>query len=755
MNKLPVLAVLTVRDNLTESNCSQLRELIGDSIEIRGYTVKDKSLRMFDPKADLCLVVGPPATASRIIAMLHPEVKYLVKERSVDLVRLHLLQQIPAGVDVLLVNDMYLNAVEVADELNAMNFHPMKLYPYSPEGPNRLEDNPPVPRRPDGSSFQYAITVGEPQLVPPGIPVVVDIGHRQINIMTVANILRCLKKDQSMDAMVGTRYLRSFASLSLMMAKKHQEVSLLQAQLSSVIANIDNGILLINESQEILIFNESAQNILGEKDLSGRLAKEFLGGDFFPDNPEKKFIHIQGSLVYVIVTEIVASFQVGKCYLISIESMEQLQNIGWDYQKQVSQANKARYHFRDIVYRSQAMGRVVEKAWSFAKSNANILITGESGTGKELLAQAIHNASSRKAAPFLAINCGALTETLLESELFGYEEGAFTGAKKGGKKGLFELTHGGTLFLDEIGDTPRSIQVKLLRTLQEKEILRVGGNRTIPVDVRIIAATNQDLIELQRQGLFRQDLYYRLNTLPLTIPPLRQRKEDIVPLFIYLMNKAISRQNRRTRQGRQSRQAGQDQQSNQNRQDGNDQEKAVQQMQIMPEAIALLERHSWPGNVRELENMLDYLLSIDALGKGQAAAIGELLGMEVRAAAETGEKGTATVRREPAGKEKNEADYNRSAQNKNLHPGAVQFSSRQMKEECEAILRVLLRAKNSGMALTGRGDLQRFLRLEEELVLSLDQIKLRLNALRGFGYVEAKMGKGHYLLPAGETYIAK
>ncbi len=724
MVKLPVLAVLAIKEELIEWNCAQLQELIGDSIEIRGYSMHDPRLRMFDPKADLCLVVGPKDLAARIIAMLRPDVKYIVKERSLDLVKLHLLQQIPEGSDVLMVNDVYLNSLEVIDELNKITFHTMKMYPYAPDAPLAVQGDAAAYRRPDGSPFQYAVTAGEPHLVPPEIPVVVDIGYRQINIMTVADILRCLKKDQSMDSMVGIRYMRPFANLSMMMAKKNREVSLLQAQLASVIANMENGILLVNESQEILIFNESAQKILGEKALLGRLAREFLGDEFLPDNPGKKFIHIQGSLVYITVTEIVASFQVGKCYLISIESMEQLQNIGWDYQKQVSQANKARYRFRDIIFRSQAMGRVVEKAWSFAKSNANILITGESGTGKELLAQAIHNASSRKMAPFLAINCGALTETLLESELFGYEEGAFTGAKKGGKKGLFELTHGGTLFLDEIGDTPRNIQVKLLRALQEKEILRVGGNRTIPVDVRIIAATNQNLIELQRQGLFRQDLYYRLNTLPLTIPPLRQRREDIEPLFVYLMNKAISRQQKTTRQ-----------------------------MKLSPEAIVLLENHSWPGNVRELENMVAYLLSLGALDKGQAAAIKELLAVGERAE-ETGQESIKTNQPDINQPGTNQRGPKQPPQSKNLHSLTGHFSSHQMKAECEAILRVLLSAKNSGIGLIGRGDLQRCLRQEEELILSLDQIKLRLNALRSFGYVEAKMGKGHYLLAAGEEYIA-
>src|SRR5699024_10187718 len=156
------------------------------------------------------------------------------------------------------------------------------------------------------------------------------------------------------------------------------------------------------------------------------------------------------------------------------------------------------------------------------KSNSSILITGETGTGKELFAQAIHNNSPRNRYQFVPVNCGAFPESLLESELFGYEEGAFTGARKGGKPGLFELAHNGTLFLDEIAEMPMNLQVKLLRVLQEREVVRIGGDRIINVDIRIVAATNRDLKSMVKRGEFRQDLYYRLNVLPLNIPPLRE-----------------------------------------------------------------------------------------------------------------------------------------------------------------------------------------------------------------------------------------
>ena len=229
----------------------------------------------------------------------------------------------------------------------------------------------------------------------------------------------------------------------------------------------------------------------------------------------------------------------------------------------------------DIIGESEAICQVKALAKKMAQTDSAILLTGESGTGKELFGHAIHNASRRREMPFVAINCAALTETLLESELFGYEEGAFTGAKKGGKMGLFEYAHLGTLFLDEVEAMSPMLQAKLLRVLQEKELIRVGGDRVIPVDVRIIASSNEDIHELVRQGRFRKDLFYRLNTLPLEIPPLRERGEDL-----FLIAAEIKK-------------------------------RFGYAYILAPDAREILRRYCWEGNVRELSNLIEYLAVVD------------------------------------------------------------------------------------------------------------------------------------------------
>ena len=236
--------------------------------------------------------------------------------------------------------------------------------------------------------------------------------------------------------------------------------------------------------------------------------------------------------------------------------------------------SKAKYTFRDIAGNSLALSECKAIAQRMARSDSSILITGGTGVGKELFAQSIHNASARSQQPFIAVNCGALVESLLESELFGYEKGAFTGANKNGKQGLFELAHKGTLFLDEIGEMPLHLQVRLLRVLQEKEVVRVGGDLVIPVDVRVIAATNKDIPELIRQNRFRSDLFYRLNVLPLYIPPLSARREDIPLLIDYFKQKLKA--------------------------DFTLTEQAKEQLLAYP----------FPGNVRELRNCVEYLSNL-------------------------------------------------------------------------------------------------------------------------------------------------
>lgn len=240
----------------------------------------------------------------------------------------------------------------------------------------------------------------------------------------------------------------------------------------------------------------------------------------------------------------------------------------------------ARYTFEDLIGESDQIHRIIEYAKTISDSPSTVLIQAESGTGKELFAQAIHNYSNRSENGFVAVNCGAIPATLIESELFGYEEGAFTGAKKGGRMGKFELANGGTLFLDEIGEMPIEMQVKLLRTIQEGYITRVGGDKVIPVDVRIIAATNRNLLDEVTKGNFRMDLYYRLSVIPISIPPLKDRKEDIPLLIKYFLNMKSMKLHRNV-------------------------------PDMTNELFRKLLAYNWPGNIRELENFIEKFVNLD------------------------------------------------------------------------------------------------------------------------------------------------
>ncbi len=236
---------------------------------------------------------------------------------------------------------------------------------------------------------------------------------------------------------------------------------------------------------------------------------------------------------------------------------------------------------RSLVGDAPATRKMKERLIAAAASKVTVLLLGESGTGKEVAARLLHEASPRRKGPFVAVSCAALPDTLLESELFGHEKSAFTGALAA-KPGRFELAHGGTLFLDEIGDIPHITQVKLLRALQEREVARIGGVKTVPVDVRVVAATNRDLWQAVQEGTFRADLYYRLCVVPVTLPSLRERREDIAPLAEHFLAAFAAENGRSFPEG------------------------------IAPEALRVLEEHDWPGNIRELQNALAYAVVLSA-----------------------------------------------------------------------------------------------------------------------------------------------
>lgn len=248
------------------------------------------------------------------------------------------------------------------------------------------------------------------------------------------------------------------------------------------------------------------------------------------------------------------------------------------YEKELISLRSTKYTFASIIGVSDAIAALKKDAAQAASTSLPVLITGESGTGKELFAQAIHHASPRNVHPFVRINCAAIPKDLLEAELFGYEKGAFTGAKSEGKPGKFELAQGGTVFLDEIGDLPLDMQPKLLRVLEEKEFERVGGTRLVKADFRLIAASNQNLEEMREDGRFRKDLYYRLNVIPLHIPPLRERKEDIVPMARAMLRQIVV-------------------------------DASIAYIALDSQAERAMTRYHWPGNGRELSNVLERILS--------------------------------------------------------------------------------------------------------------------------------------------------
>lgn len=350
-------------------------------------------------------------------------------------------------------------------------------------------------------------------------------------------------------------------------------------KVQTIVETFEDGMITCDKMGNIETFNAAAEEITGMEahHLIGRNIEDLLGDEIIGKIYGNGLNAVDEMITLDSRKVVISRILIEQGLVIKIQNVTKIQALEREIRK--SLLNKgfvAKATFADIAGKSDTIHELKHTAARFAASHSNILITGESGTGKELLAQSIHNASPFSKGPFIAVNCAALPESLLESELFGYEEGSFTGAKKGGKVGLFELAHNGTVFLDEIGDMPMPLQSRLLRVLQEKEVVRIGGSHVIPVKNRIICATNRNLAQKVEQGLFREDLYYRINILHLNIPPLRKHPEDIPFLARLLFEKKC---------------------------------KALKKKKnIRPKDLQTLKTYHWPGNVRQLEAFLERLL---------------------------------------------------------------------------------------------------------------------------------------------------
>jgi len=366
-----------------------------------------------------------------------------------------------------------------------------------------------------------------------------------------------------------------------------------------LIENPNTAYIIVDKDGVITVMNKTFLDIIGKKreDVIGKHVLEVLphsklpetlrtgrmdSADIWPIVKGRDIminripIRQNGQIIGAIGHSMVLDMSGAKMLMRKLQETQKELSV---YKDEVNTIYQARWQLEDLIGRSAEFVTVKAMARQFAQTSSTLLITGESGTGKELFAQAIHNASNSRTGPFIRINCVTLPENLLESELFGYEDGAFTGAKKGGKPGKFELARGGTVFLDEIGDMPMSMQTKLLTVLQERVIERVGGTKPIDINVRIIAATNRNLEEMVANHEFREDLYYRLNVVQLQIPPLRKRIEDLPVLVAGLMPRI-------------------------------NEKLGTSVNRITEQALDVLRNYSWPGNVRELENMLERAINM-------------------------------------------------------------------------------------------------------------------------------------------------
>lgn len=559
------VALVAFGENTRRVVVDQLQEVLGGMVAIEAHAVEAGMPARI--QADLVLFTHY-SVVDEVPGYDWGGSSMLSARRMVNFAYIDQLLRIPPGSHVLLVNDTPETARETVELLQGLGLDHIRYTPFYPGAPAVAAD--------------LAITPGEVQYVPGHIKRVINLGPRLIDYTTLVEVLQRLGLLDERANVVTARYMREMVRRGRQLAENNRELASARGQLETILRMVDQGVVAVDGDGNVIFANPRAREILGDDVSPLNLPRTALSGRAetgrIYDLDERQ----------IVVSKV--PFQSGDGPSGAVATLREAREIQ-DIEHRLRRGKScpglaAKYSFAEIIGESGAMQEAKRRAIRIAESDATVLIQGESGTGKELFAQAIHLASPRHDQPFVAINCAALPETLLESELFGYEEGSFTGARKGGKPGLFELAHQGTMFLDEIGETPLPLQARLLRVLQEKEVMRIGGTRVIPVDVRVIAATHRNLEKLRQEGRFRDDLYYRLNVLPLVLPPLRERVEDI-PFLAEALWRNLARQ------------------------------QVWPYRRLSPDIAGILGRYSWPGNVRELENALAYAMNM-AKGVPQA-----------------------------------------------------------------------------------------------------------------------------------------
>lgn len=561
MNRKTIGILTLIPSDLNDFIQSNLEEVFSDYAIINNYYLSQ--LSPGDIINDDVVVVTAQSHAMTAQHYISPTSRIIVLRRTLPNSEIYKITAIPKGTNVLVVNDSLETTSDAVAFLYQIGITHLNLIPYD--------------SRNDYFEINIAITLGEANTVPPHIKAVIDVGHRCIDISTLFSILSYFNIDTQETSRRLINYSDTIVTMDSGIKSQYKDLFMKNIQLDTIVNLSHDGILLTDKNHFILLYNKKFSQIFEIKDtMIGQHISQIIPNTLLPSSSptiySNELIEYKDRSLLVNSSTIEYLCEPSGIYY-AFQEVTHIRHLEKSLSKKLRDKGLVtRYTFASIQTKSPSMKDCIDFAKRLAPTNFTVLITGESGTGKELIAHAIHNASPRSIYPFVAINCASFPENLLESELFGYEAGSFTGAIKEGKSGLFEQANHGTIFLDEVGDMPLSVQVRLLRVLQERQIMRVGSQRVIDVDLRVIAATNKDLQAEIQKGSFREDLFYRLNVLPIMIPPLRQRPEDIIHLLHILMEDYHGKKITLTR-----------------------------------DAEQLLLKYKWPGNVRELMNTAAFI----------------------------------------------------------------------------------------------------------------------------------------------------
>lgn len=560
------ISVVALDPRAAKFYADEIQELFGEWVEVASYSVRDGSAMGNLGQSDLFVISTDAFDSAEEVARHVPlDCQTMGIEVSYRWKVLQELAKVPKGTKALFVNMTATMAREAIAQLEQLGINHIHFIPFYPGAVLKI----PV---------ELAVTPNEARYVPKGVERVLNIGHRSCTSGMMIEIALRLGLEQLLETEKFQQFFQSMAKSNYSFDQMFARSRRLESQFHILMGILEEGLVGVNEKGEIFACNHKACQIAG---VAEGIAQGKRGEDVFPYIPfyqalkerrkiPARMVNVSGINVSVAVIPVLRRNECIGAFA-TLQRFNELESRQSELRSQLlNKGHCAKYSFDDVIGHSACICRTKEILTRMAGTESPVLIVGETGTGKELLAHAVHRASRREKGPFIAINVAAMPENLLESELFGYEEGAFTGAKKGGRPGLFEFAHQGTLFLDEVEGMSPAMQVKLLRVLQEGEVMRVGGSGIYRVNVRVVAATNESLEQKVEDGSFRADLYYRLNALTVVVPPLRERGDDLFLLLEQFRKELKS------------------------------------DFILSPEVKVFFQTYIWPGNIRELRNAAEY-----------------------------------------------------------------------------------------------------------------------------------------------------